>query len=577
MTIHKARGYQLDMIQRTEQAWAGGVQNVLDVVATGAGKSFISASTVERSGVPTSCLAHRNELVGQLSMALAREGVRHNVVGAKVLAPQIVRLHQEEFGRSYYDPGSAYSVASVQTLARLPDTDPYWARTGAWVSDEAHHFVKTNAFGKVLARFRPGCRGLGVTATPCRADGQSLGRASDGVFDTMVEGPGMRWLIDNGYLTDYRPFCAQSDFSREGMRHTVSGELNAVDLKKARVESRITGDAVKHYQRLAPGKLTVVFDVDVATATATAAAYRAAGVPAEVLTGEMDPYVRVATLRRFKAREILVLVSVDLISEGFDLPAIECVQFLAATESFSKFSQQFGRALRLMIDPALMAAWESFSPARRLELIAQSVKPRALIIDHVGNIVRHGVPDAPREWTLDGFGPAAKGVDPDAIPLRACACINEATGLVCGHPYERFLTECPNCGGKPVIVERGKPEFVDGDLVELTPEVLATMRAAVIDLKSAPHATFGGDGIIALGQAKHHRNKQEAQRNLRQEMAIWGGWQTAQGRTDRQAQKLFFLVYGIDYLSAQALGVADAAALQSRIEADLAHANVIAA
>lgn len=559
------------MIQRTEQAWASGVENVLGVCPTGGGKTFVASNLVERGDVPTGCLAHRNELVGQMSVALAREGVRHSVIGAKTLPAQIVRLHQEEFGRSYYDPGSPYSVASVQTLARLPDSDPFWARTRGWVSDEAHHFVKNNAFGKVLSRFRPGCRGFGPTATPCRADGQGLGRHSDGVFDVMVEGPGMRWLIDNGYLTDYRPYCAQSDFTREGLRHTVSGELNAADLKKARTESRITGDAVKHYQKLAAGKLTVVFDVDVATATATAAAYRAAGIPAEVLTGEMDPHVRTATLRRFKQREILVLVTVDLISEGFDLPAIECVQFLAATESFSKFAQQFGRALRLMLDPALMALWETFSPARRLELIASSVKPQAIIIDHVGNIVRHGLPDAPRQWTMDGSGPAAKGVDPDAIPLRAC------TNPECGEPYERFHTVCPYCGAEPLFTARGKPEFVDGDLVELTPDVLARLRGEVVDVDSAPHVPFGADGIIAMGAAKRHRNAQQAQRDLRREMAIWCGWQTAQGRTDRQGHKLFFLMYGIDILSAQALGVAEAAALQARIEADLSHANVVAA
>jgi len=572
MSIHKARGYQMDVIQRTESAWANGSNVVAAVKPTGSGKSFTSALLVERSGLPTACMAHRNELVSQLSLALGREGVRHNVVGAKTLAPQITRLHMEEFGRSYYDPGSPYSVASVQTLARLPDSDPFWKRTLQWVADEFHHYVRKNAFGKVIQRFRPDARGLGPTATPCRADGLGLGRHSDGFADVMVEGPPMRWLIDNGYLTDYRPFCAPSDIKLDNVRHSADGDFNQADLRKARTESKITGDVVKHYLELASGKLNVVFDVDVATATATAAAFRARGVPAEVLTGEMDANVRAHTLRRFKARDILVLVSVDIISEGFDLPAIEVVQFARPTESFSMFAQQFGRALRLMIDPELMAQWETFSPQRRLELIAASGKPKAIIIDHVGNIVRHGLPDAPRRWTLDGGGPAAKGKDPDAIPLRSCTNVP-----ACGEPYERFHVKCPYCGHEPEIVARGKPEFVDGDLIELTEEVLAKMRGEVARIDAAPMIPFGADAIIARGTMNRHQSLQDAQRELRREMAAWGGWQTVQGRSDRQAQKLFFLMYGIDVLSAQALKPAEAATLRARIAADLQHANVVAA
>jgi len=568
MAIHKARAYQTDLIHRTEHAWQSGHKFNLIVIATGAGKSYTGASLVERGDVPTACLAHRNELVGQMSLALGREGVRHSVVGAKTLAPEIIRMHMEEFGRSFYDANSPYSVCSVQTLSRLPDSDPVWKRWRRWLSDEAHHFVRANAFGKVLGRFHPDCSGLGLTATPCRADGLGLGAEADGVFNQMIEGPGMRWFIDNGYLTDYRPYCAQSDFNRAAIRVGASGELNVQEAKKARNESHITGDAVKHYLKLAAGKLNVVFDVDVASAIATAAAFRAAGVPAEVLTGDMDAGVRAHTLRRFKAREILVLVSVDLISEGFDLPAIECVQFLAATESFSKFSQQFGRALRLMIGAELMAMWETFSPTRRLELIAASRKPAAIIIDHVGNIVRHGLPDAPREWTLDGSGAAAKGVDPDAIALRACAS--------CEKPYERFHVVCPYCKAEPEVTNRSGPKFVDGDLVLLSPEILAQLRGEKDKVDGAVHLPFGSSGIVGMAIAKNHRLRQEGQKGLRSEMAVWMGWQAHQGRNARQAQKLFYLVYGIDYLSAQSLSVAEAAALQARIEADLSHSNVIA-
>jgi superfamily II DNA or RNA helicase len=545
--------------------------NALAVCPTGGGKTLVLSHLVERSGLPTACIAHRNELVGQMSVALAREGVRHNIVGAKSLPKQIVAMHQEEFGRSFYDPSSAYSVGSVQTIARLPDSDPLFARTRAWVSDEAHHFVRENAFGKVLFRFKAAKRGLGVTATPCRADGRGLGRHADGVFDHMVVGPDMRWLIDNGYLTDYRVVVARSDINLDAVRHSASGDFNPEDLRRVRAESRITSDAVTQYLKWVPGKLTAVFDVDVASATQAAAAFRAAGVPAEVLTGEMDPYVRAATLRRFRQREILVLVTVDIISEGFDLPAIEAVIFARPTESYSTYAQQFGRVLRLMVDGSLMALWEEFSPARRLELIAQSGKPRAWVIDLVGNVIRHGLPDAPRPWTLDGRTAASKGKDPDAIPLRTC------TG--CSQPYERFYTACPYCQKEPEVVERGKPETVDGDLIELDPAVLAALRGEVAKVDGGVRLPFGVDGHSIIGRAiaNRHSARQEAQRELRSQMALWAGWQKLRGRTDREAQKLFYLVYGIDILNAQSLGSPEATALAGRITADLNHNNIVAA
>jgi superfamily II DNA or RNA helicase len=543
----------------------------MGVLPTGGGKTFCFSSIVERSGKPTVCIAHRSELVSQMSIALAREGVRHNIVGASTLPRQIVSTHQEEFGRSFYDPNSPYAVGSVQTMAKLPDNHPLYQRSLAWVSDEFHHTLRGNIWGTVVAKFRPDARGLGVTATPCRGDGKGLGRHADGVVDKMVLGPSMRDLIDAGYLTDYRIIVAQSDIKLDEVRHTASGDFNLQDLGRARKESRITGDLVRQYQRWANGKLCCVFDVDVESANTSAAAYRAAGIKAEVLTGTMDPYLRAATLRKFKAREIHVLVSVDIVSEGFDLPAIEAVQFARPTESYGLFVQQMGRGLRLMLDPDLMAMWEDLTPERRLELIASSSKPRAIIIDHVGNVVRHGLPDAPRQWTLDGGGARSKGKDPDAIPLRSC--LNPE----CAQPYERFHTECPYCGHVPEPVARSKPEFVDGDLVELDESVLAAMRGEISRIdRDEPFYPLGVAHPVRQSIRKMHLNRQQTQHRLREAMAIWGGWQSSQGYTDRQIAKRFFLVYRTDVLSAQALGAPEAAALHDRISTDLNQAGVIA-
>lgn len=571
MTVHQARGYQTELIAGVEHHWRVGKQNVLAVLPTGGGKTFCIAKLVEQREVPAVCIAHRSELVGQMSVALAREGIRHRVIGPESVRRACTQAHIDEFGRTYYDPTSRYAVAGVDTLVRMSPSDPFFASIGLWVTDEAHHLLnaKENKWGKAVALF-PHAVGLGVTATPERADGKGLGRHADGVIDEMVVGPGMRDLIESGYLTDYEPYAPRSDLDLTGVAISASGDFNPEQVRAARRKSKITGDVVEHYCKLARGKLGVTFETDLTSALETVKAFRAEGVPAEVISGETPN--RNALIRRFRAREIHQLVSVDVISEGFDLPAIEVVSFARPTQSFSLFTQQFGRALRLMVAPELMAQWERFTPEQRKAHIAASGKPKAIILDHVGNITRPniGLPDRPRVWSLNRRERATRSAPDDAIPLRSCA--NPA----CNRPYERVKPACPYCGDAPVPAERSKPEFVDGDLTLLDPAMCAALRGEADRIMRAAHVPQALRGTPA-GQAvvNNHNERLRAQQELQRLMGIWGGWHTAQGRSDAEIQRRFFYAFGrIDVLSAQTLGTREAGELAARIAAQLQKDNV---
>lgn len=477
-------------------------------------------------------------------MALAREGVRHRVIGPDSLMRTCASLHMDEFGRSFVDPNGRVAVASVDTLVNLDPNDPWLPQVGLWVQDEAHHVLKDNKWGKACALF-PNAYGLGVTATPVRADGRGLGRHADGLFDTMVVGPSMRELIDRGYLTEYRIFAPPSDINLAAVPVTDSGDYSPAKLKSARQESRITGDVVKHYLRIAPGKLGVTFDTDIESATQTAAAYNAAGVPAEIVSSKTPDVLRSRILRRFRNREVLQLVNVDLFGEGFDLPAIEVVSMARPTQSYGLYCQQFGRALRIM-----------------------EGKSHAIIIDHVGNVERHGLPDAPREWSLDRRERRTRSAATDVIPVRTC--LNET----CLSVYERIHKCCPFCGHEPVPAGRSTPEQVDGDLHELSPEVLARMRGDVAVVDGDPRYPAGAAPEVTGAIRKRHLLRQQAQGHLRASIALWAGWQRSLGRDDPEAYRRFFFKYGTDVLSAQALGAVDAAELKARIDAELTTHNV---
>ena len=342
------RAYQEHFKSDVRNAWSSGHRNVCGVMPTGAGKSYTVGEIVKEHGGTTVVIAHRQELVGQLSMSIASNGVQHQIIAPNNVRNFIMGEHLRELKVNMVNPNARVAVVGVDTLMRR--TKQYarlMAETTMWVTDECHHIVRGNKWGKVC-EMMPNALGLGVTATPIRADGLGLGRNADGVMDVMVEGPTMRELIDAGFLTEYRIFAPPSDVDYSHVETGSTGDLKFKQLKSAVKESHLVGDVVEHYKRLAMGKLGITFATDVETATDIATQFNAAGVPAEVVSAKTPAKIRAEIIRRFKARDLLQLVNVDLFGEGFDLPAIEVVSMARRTLSYSLFSQQFGRALRPM-------------------------------------------------------------------------------------------------------------------------------------------------------------------------------------------------------------------------------------
>lgn len=569
------RPYQHTLEQGVYKRWASGSRNVLGVLPTGGGKTVTFSKIVHdwpgtlapwlRAAPGTAAVAHRRELVGQMSLALARYGVRHRVIGPDKLRRSCTAEHMSKVGRSYYDPGASCAVAGIDTLINMDPKDPFFGQVGLWVMDEAHHVLKANKWGKGCAMF-PHAWGLGVTATPTRADGKGLGRHAHGLFDDMEIGPTMRELINDGYLTDYVVSCPESDIDLSKVHVGESGEYVQVELKAARRASHLTGDVVKSYLQFCPGALGVVFDVDVESASETAQAFRDAGVPAEVVHAGTPETLRGNILDRFKSGEIRVLVNVDLFGEGFDLPAIEVVIMARPTQSYSLYVQQFGRALRLMVDGYSPPQWDALGTVGRRMVIAQSRKPRARIIDHVGNIARHKLPDAWREWSLDARERGTRGPRSDAIPTWVCS--------VCACSWERTYKLCqnPGCPGVLAVSGRSAPEHVDGDMIELSAEAMASLRGEVAHVDSAFFPPKGLPEMAAAGALKRHRARQQAQTQLRHTIALWAGLWKAEGFDDSHSYRRFYHLFGLDVMTAQALGAPDAEKLQTRVADSLRRA-----
>jgi hypothetical protein len=193
---------------------------------------------------------------------------------------------------------------------------------------------------------------------------------------------------------------------------------------------------------------------------------------------------------------------------------------------------------------------------------ALTTKPRvrtAMFGDGYEQRLADGINNAPRAWSLQAPEKRRKGdPDPDNIPLTACRA--------CFQPYPRTKVACPWCGARPEPAGRSLPEEVDGDLIELDAAVLAQMRGEVDRVSGDPQIPTSADAVTAKAIARRWAERQTTQNQLRDVIAQWAGvWKFGHGETDREIQRRFYLSFGIDVLSAQALNAADAESLRGKV------------
>jgi len=442
--VFSLRPYQSQAVDQVREAFRAGRRRPLLVAPTGSGKtvifSYVTANAAAK-GNRTLVLVHRAELLNQTHAALSQLEVPHGLIAAGKTA----------------DHSHLTQVASVQTLIRrLDQVRP----PDLIVIDEAHH-ATAGAWATVLARW-PNARVLGVTATPQRLDGKGLGE----VFDDLIRGPEVTKLIEGGYLC--KPvYYAPKTVSMDGV-HKVAGDFNRAEMAERMDKPTITGDAVTHYRKYAEGQPCIVFCTGIKHAEHVAQAFNAAGYRFAVLDGTLSPEERAARVASLGSGRLHGLVTVDIVSEGFNLPIVACAILLRPTASLSLHLQQIGRVLR---------------PAAN--------KPRAVILDHVGNCRRHGLAEEVRDWSLDGIKRRGKrGPQDDVADTRQCP---ECFAVHTPSPT------CPQCLHVYEIKDR-IPDVVDGELEELK------AREAVKQRKREQGTAQSLEDLIKVGKARGMKN-----------------------------------------------------------------------
>lgn len=439
------RPYQQQAISDLRMAYRAGARAPLLVLSTGAGKTIcfaaITAGAVTR-GRHVLILVHRRELIRQASTKLTQAGVNHGIIAAG------------------FEPSNhSVQVASVQTLARRLDRQ-HW-QPDLIVIDEAHHAI-AGTWAKVISHW-PDSFLLGVTATPIRQDGRGLGA----MFTKLVLGPSTADLMAAGYLTPVKIYAPPQVADLTGIR-TRAGDYANDQAAAAMTRPTVTGDAISHYQRIAAGQPAIAFCCNVNHATTVCDAFNAAGISAATLLGNTTD--RDALVARFAAGALQVLVTVDVVSEGFDCPGAAVAILLRPTQSEGLYLQQVGRVLRPAVD-----------------------KKVAIILDHVGNVHRHGFPDDVRTWTLDDARRRTGKGGPPAPCVRTCE--------VCFAAFAP-APQCPVCGTPSKISTRELKQQA-GELQELAREAVARARAR--DRRQQAQARTLQE-LIHIGQARGMKN-----------------------------------------------------------------------
>jgi superfamily II DNA or RNA helicase len=289
------------------------------------------------------------------------------------------------------------------------------------------HHAAAGTWRRVVDAY-PDARVLGVTATPERLDGKGLA----GVFDDLIHGPQVAELIDRGFLA--RPkYWSKPLMNTESMRVSM-GDYAVGDLEAA-LTNAVMGDAVTEYRQKSDGLPAIAFCPTIAKARAVSDAFCAAGYAWDVIDGTLTPADRRELVAKLGDGRLHGLSACEIVSEGFDLPVVTTAILLRPTKSLGLHLQQVGRVLRL-----------------------HPSKTHAIILDHAGNLHRHGLAEDPREWSLDGRPKAKKGAPAPTKTCPQCFC--------CLSPAVRVCPECQH----EFEVKEAKLREVAGSLVEFSRE-----------------------------------------------------------------------------------------------------------
>lgn len=399
------RPYQADAVAQIKEHFKKGNRKVLLHLATGGGKtvvfSHIMQEVAKRAKRPIMIVRGRH-LVDQASQRLQREGVYHGVMMAK---------HWN------YQPIAPVQVCSIDTLIARGLQPP----ADLIVIDEAHMAI-SKGYADFIAQYdNPFI--LGVTATPF------VQKSLRHVADVIVKPTTVQQLIDEGHLVAPRYYAPSAPDVSDVKISRATGDYDQHDLAEVMKSGGLVGDIVYHWKKLAANRPTICFAASVEHSKNIVEQFRAQGITAEHCEAETPDEERKAILERMRTGRTRIVSNVGILCIGVDMPYCSAIIMARPTKSYNLYIQQAGRGTRPFQD-----------------------KSDFLLLDHAGNVLRHGFITEERDADLDGTE-----IKLEKTPKTCASCFAVFYGFAC------------ECGFVAPVADRPKETLIiDGDLNEIT-------------------------------------------------------------------------------------------------------------
>ncbi|WP_353891466.1 DEAD/DEAH box helicase [Latilactobacillus sakei] len=384
--MYQLHPYQLKLVEQARQELRKGNKSCLLVSPAGSGKSVVIAEIARLTtlkGGRVMFMVHRQELINQIMESFKANSVDLN-------------------------------LCTVMTVGKIRNRLDSLPVPNLIITDETHHSL-AKTYRDIYEHYANVPR-LGFSATPWRLNGKGLGD----VYDAMVEGPDVQWLIDNHYLAPF-DYYSVNLIDESKLSKSSTGDYSNKSIDEA-VGHTIYGDVIKTYRDKVDGQQTIVYAHSIAFSKQIAQQFRDAGINAAHCDSKTPQRERDKIMSDFKKGTLKVLSNVDLISEGYNAPDCSCVIMIRPTESLVLFIQQSMRCMR-------------FKPGKQ-----------ATIIDHVANYTRFGLPNTPHKWTLADREKKKKSTNTTVdTPIKQCA--------FCFAVIPAQSKSCPLCGHEVEVVQ----------------------------------------------------------------------------------------------------------------------------
>ncbi len=363
--MYNLRSYQTELIDKIIDSMRHGHKKIVVQSPPRTGKTVVMAEIARRTTENENhvmFLIHRKEVLEQAKNTFFQQNVNFRYLTAGM----------------------------VQTLTRRVDKLP---EPQLILIDEAHH-VLAKSYQRILSKF-PNTFVLMFTATPIRTGKQQL----DIVADDLIVGQSIHELTNQGFLAPF-DYYSIDDIDSKKLKKSSTGDYTTDSMDQA-VSKKIYGHIVENYEKLAKGMQAVVFTYSIESAKKIASEFNTAGYSAVELDGSTDKNERERIVQNFKSKKTTILVNVNLFTEGVDLPDVDCVIMARPTQSLALYLQFSMRCLN------------------------PRVNKRAIIIDHVANWKKFGLPNSDRDWksaiiTADKRDKKLKNTVPQGPQITQC-------------------------------------------------------------------------------------------------------------------------------------------------------------